>query len=332
MILLCLIATGAALSACGRSEGPEPTTPDPATTGSAAAAPTTQTRHLPPPQAEGREAFVASLAPDHTTIRYRVYGSGEPAMVFVHCWSCDSGYWDPQLNYFARTHTVITVDLAGHGASLGYRRKDWSMANFGADVAAAVNDAGVGRVVLVGSSMGGPVALEAARRLSGRVVGIVGVDTFREIAAPPPREQVDEIVAKLRADFAGTTAEFVGNNLFTDRTDPILKRWIVKDMSAAPPRFAIPAFVGLMDMDYRRALAELDVPIIALNAASTPTDEAGIRKVTPSFRVVELEGIGHFPMIEDADRFNHVLDRMVKAWSALEPTRNAATGTVPRGS
>jgi pimeloyl-ACP methyl ester carboxylesterase len=120
--------------------------------------------------------------------------------------------------------------------------------------------------------------------------------------------------------------------LFTERTDPILKRWIVKDMSSAPPRFAIPAMAGLMDMDYRRTLAELDVPIIALNAASTPTDEAGIRTIAPSFRVVQLEGISHFPMLDDSERFNRVLDRMVAAWSALEPTRNAAAGTVSRGT
>ena len=48
------------------------------------------------------------------------------------------------------------------------------------------------QIILVGHSMGGPVAIEAARLLKGRVVGIIGVDTFKSIGAPlPSKAQVD---------------------------------------------------------------------------------------------------------------------------------------------
>jgi pimeloyl-ACP methyl ester carboxylesterase len=276
----------------------------------------------PPPQAVAREATVRSLAEDASEIRYRVYGSGEPAIVFVHCWSCDSGYWDAQLNEFAQHYTVVTLDLAGHGRSSEEDRKDWSIANFGADVAAVVEAVGRPRVILVGSSMGGPVALEAARRLPGKVIGIVAVDTLRELAGPSPREQYEPLVEKLKADFAATTAEFVGRNFFTDTTDPILKQWIVDDMSAAPPKVAIPALLALFEMDYGAAVAELDLPILAINSTGYPTDEAAIRKVEPRFRLVPLEGVGHFPMLEAPATFNRVLARIVEAWAGLEAQRN----------
>src|SRR5262245_16796776 len=38
---------------------------------------------------------------------------------------------------------------------------------------------GLKRVILVGHSMGGPVALAAAKRLPGTVVAVVGVDTLQ---------------------------------------------------------------------------------------------------------------------------------------------------------
>jgi pimeloyl-ACP methyl ester carboxylesterase len=305
------------LAACTHQETPAPDASDPAVA-SQVVVPSSP----PPPQVKAREARVKSLARDGSEIRYRLFGSGEPAIVFVHGWSCDSGYWDAQLNEFAARHTVITVDLAGHGESATQQREDWSIANFGADVAAAVKDSGRERVVLVGSSMGGPVALEAARLLPGQVIGIVGVDTFRELVTPFPPERFEPLLAQMRVDFATTVGGFVGENFFTDRTDPILKKWIVGDMSAAPPEVAIPAIVALMAMDYGPTLAELDVPIIAVNSAGAPTDEAGIREIEPRFKVVNLQGVGHFPMLEDPQTFNRVLARIVAEWVALEPQRN----------
>ena len=324
--VLATVALVATFAACTRSEPPAADATGPAV------APRVAAPHppAPPPQAAARESRVDSLARDGAQIRYRVYGSGEPAIVFIHGWSCDSGYWDAQLNDFATRHTVITVDLAGHGESTAGQREDWSIANFGADVAAAVKDAGSQRVVLVGSSMGGPVALEAARRLPERVVGIVGVDTFRELVTPFPPERFEPLLAQMRADFPKTVGGFVGEHFVTDRTDPILKQWIVDDMSAAPPEVAVPAIIALMAMDYGPILAELDLPIIAINSAGSPTDEAGIREVEPRFRVVNLQGVGHFPMLEDPRTFNRVLQRIVAEWVALEPQRNplsAAPGT-----
>jgi pimeloyl-ACP methyl ester carboxylesterase len=317
------LAILAGLAACTGSESPAPVTAEPGV-----AAPVVATG--PPPHAAAREARVRSQAADGTEIRYRVYGRGEPAIVFVHCWSCDSGYWDAQLNDFATRNTVITLDLAGHGESSGKQRKNWSIANFGADVAAVVQDSGNQRVVLVGSSMGGPVALEAARRLPGQVIGIVGVDTFRELVTPFPPEQFESILAQMRANFAKTVADYVSNNMFTAQTDPVLKKWIVDDMSAAPPEVAVPAVIALLGMDYRPTLDALDLPIIAVNSAASPTDEAGIRQLEPRFRVVNLQGVGHFPMLEDPKTFNRVLERIVAEWTALEPRRNplsAATQT-----
>jgi pimeloyl-ACP methyl ester carboxylesterase len=324
-LLALILAAGAA---CTRQETPAPAAPTEATPAPAPAPPAS----APPlPQAAPREARIPSLAPDAARIRYRVYGSGEPAIVFIHGWSCDSGYWDAQLNHFAARHTVITVDLAGHGESATGKRGDWSPANFGADVAAAVLDVGPQRVVLVGSSMGGTVALEAARRLPGRVIGVVGVDTFRDIATPFPKELVDGLLASLRADFSKGITGFVGGNFFTERSDPILKRWIVEDMAAAPPEVAIPALEAYVGMDYGPLLAELDLPIVAVNAAPSPTDEAATRALEPRFRAVALPDAGHFPMLEDPGAFNRVLDRIVAEWVAREPARKPLSADAPAG-
>ncbi len=252
-----------------------------------------------------------------------MYGSGEPAIVLIHGWSCDSGYWDSQLDDLAAKYTVVTLDLAGHGKSDAKKRKDWSMANFGADVAAVVNAVGTPRVVLVGHSMGGPVALEAARQLPGKVIGIVGVDTLRDIAHPFPKETTKPVLKGMREDFTKAAKDLVDKNFFTDKTDPIIRKWIVKDMSSAPPKVAIPALESLVAMDYGPLLNELDLPIVVINADQPPTDEAATRRIEPRFRVVTVAGAGHFLMIEKPSQFNAMLERILDAWAGLEKKTTA---------
>src|SRR5262245_51691582 len=64
---------------------------------------------------EGVPLTIASE--DGVPIRYRVYGTGEPALIFIHCWACDSSYWDQQIEPLKTRYTVVTLDLAGHGES-----------------------------------------------------------------------------------------------------------------------------------------------------------------------------------------------------------------------
>ena len=56
---------------------------------------------------------------DGVMIHYEVSGKGEPALVFVHGWSCDRGYWKNQVDEFDETYMVVTVDLGG-GCSDAY--------------------------------------------------------------------------------------------------------------------------------------------------------------------------------------------------------------------
>ncbi len=107
-------------------------------------------------------------------IQYERYGSGDSTIVFVHGWTCDRSYWREQIDAFAADHTVIAIDLAGHGQS-GDGRDDWSIAAFGEDVAAVVAAEDVANFILVGHSMGGPVVIEAALALDGRVEQVIAV-------------------------------------------------------------------------------------------------------------------------------------------------------------
>ena len=56
------------------------------------------------------------------------------------------------------------------------------------DVQAVVEQLGLERVILVGHSMGGPIALEAAPELADRVLGVIGVDALHNADQEWPPE------------------------------------------------------------------------------------------------------------------------------------------------
>jgi pimeloyl-ACP methyl ester carboxylesterase len=299
------------LAACGRGEPPAaaPVTDSPS---SAKAA-------LPRAANDGTPRILAE-DPNGVHIQYRLYGSGEALVVLIHGWSCDSNYWAAQVPALRAKYAVATVDLAGHGGS-GANRQDWSMRAFGEDVARVVKALPEYReVVLVGHSMGGPVAVEAARLLKGRVVGIIGVDTLRGIGEPrPSTAQRAAQIAAFEKDFVGTTRAFVTSTFFTPASDPVLVRRIADDMALAPPAVALGALRGLADWEGSAGIADAAVPLTLINAAKPPTNGDPLARLAPRFRLVTVDGLGHFLMMEDPARVNPILLAEIDALLAPAP-------------
>ena len=203
---------------------------------------------------------------DGVSVAYQVKGSGSPALVFFHGWSCDKSYWEPQTSHFSKKHKVVTVDLGGHGES-GLERENWTVDAFAADVAAVVNKLDLKKVVLIGHSMGGPVVVEAARLMPDRVIGVVGVDTFGDIdrkRMPPPTE---DRLARFRSNFVETTREMV-KSMFLETSDPKLVEKIVLDMSSAPPKVGIGAMKGMSDYDLPGTFEKIKVPVYGVSILS----------------------------------------------------------------
>src|SRR5262245_39835781 len=84
---------------------------------------------------------------DGVPIHYSVQGKGEPALVFIHCWSCDRHLWDNQVPVFSKNHRIVTIDLPGHGES-GQERKNWTVEGFADDVNSVITKLNLKRVVL----------------------------------------------------------------------------------------------------------------------------------------------------------------------------------------
>lgn len=251
-----------------------------------------------------------TMSADGVPIAYEALGSGAPALVFVHGWSCDGSYWSGQLQAFARDHRVVAMDLAGHGDS-GRNREEWTIAAYGADVAAVVDALGLERVILIGHSMGGDVVVDAARLLPDRVAGLVWVDTYSQLGHVRSPEEVEAFLAPFRANFADSTYAIVRRNLFHPSADSALAEGISRDMASAPPDIALASLESSITNDgvVPRLLKELNLPVISINPERTNPDIASLER--HGVEVVVMPGVGHFMMMVAPERLNTVLGDVV---------------------
>jgi pimeloyl-ACP methyl ester carboxylesterase len=279
-----------------------------------------QTEEPKPVPSEPFLLEVTTTAPDGVSMVYDMRGEGDIDLVFIHCWGCDRSFWREQLDHFADldAYRVVSLDLPGHGAS-GTDRESWQVADLGADVKAVVDELGLERVVLIGHSMGGPVALYAAQLMPEKVRGIVCIDTLHNAEYEYPPEQFEQIVTSYEQDFAGTMNRMV-ESAFPEGTDPELIGWVNEKSTATNPEAAIGLLKDFQKLDLKAALSAVEVPIRCINAAPRGPGGAAtaieINRKYADFDAVLMEGVGHFPHLERPDELNDHLARVLTELTA----------------
>jgi len=263
------------------------------------------------PSAQAKPASEVVNSSDGIPIHYSVAGKGDPALVFIHCWGCNRNFWENQVAEFSKTNRVVTIDLPGHGES-GAGRTNWSIESYGDDVKTVVTKLGLKRVVLVGSSMGGPIALEAAKRMPDNVVAIVPVDSLQNVEVTITAEQADAVIKQMTADYKGSTTALLNQFFFSPNTPEAVKTRVINEALSRQPETAVAILKGIFAYKPGPTMKEIKVPIKAINADLNPTMVEINRKYAPQFDVVIIKGTGHYPMLEDPARFNQMLADILK--------------------
>jgi len=248
-------------------------------------------------------------APDGVKIVYSAAGKGEPALVFIHGGLANRGFWEGQINAFADRHRVIALDLPGHGAS-GVNRKKWGLPEFGADVAAVCEAEKLNKVIIIGNSLGGPVAIEAALLLPEKAVGVIGVDTFQSLDYSYTPEQARQKAEAFRNDYADAMKQMV-KGLFHKDADPALIADAERRMAKTSPEAAYQMFVSLGGYNPADSARKLTIPLRSINGDLYPTDFKAVRRIKPDFDAVIMAHTGHYPMLELPGEFNRNLAEIV---------------------
>ena len=255
-------------------------------------------------------------APDGVRINYDARGEGATALVFLHGGLANARFWEHQLDAFASDYRVVAIDSAGHGGSSSTERTEWTLATFADDVVAVMDALALERAVLVGNSMGGPIALEVARRLPERVVAIVAVDSLHDAEDTRHRdpERLRALEQALEDDAQGLCLQLARSGLHPDAPSGIredLERRICGESYSG--ELLVHTVGAFIELDLAGAIGAVKAPIRGINGDLFPTKLDVNRRHIPGYDAEILDGIGHYPMLEAPERFNDALRRTLDA-------------------
>ena len=255
-----------------------------------------------------------------------------PAVVLVHGLMSARRTWDAQLDRLAADHRVIAPDLFGHGDS-AKPVGDYSLGAHAASLRDLLDELDIPAATVVGHSLGGGIAMQLAYLFPDRVERVVLVSTGglgRELnpllraATLPGSEFVLPVLA---------------SGWLHDVGDSVLRLWGRTGLPSVSPSAAEAwqSLATLADGDTRKAFlatsrSVIDVggqtvsarnrlsglesrPVMLVWGArdrmipSSHIDAA--RAVLPHSRVEILDRSGHFPHLDEPDRFAAVLGDFV---------------------
>jgi pimeloyl-ACP methyl ester carboxylesterase len=259
-----------------------------------------------------------------TTVNVVELGSGgDLDLIFVHglsgCWQ----NWLEQLPHFAREHRVVAMDLPGFGAS---PLPPWeiSIERYAMLVRDLCAQLEVGDCAVIGNSMGGFVAAEAAIHKPGWFEKLVLVSAAG-VSSSRLRREPTEMAGRFAVATSPLLLTLQERGLLRPRIRdwafrPIFHRpnelrrellWEFFHNGAGKPGF-LPALVGLAGYDILDRLEEVEVPTLIVwghNDHIVPVEDAlDYGQALRNSRTVIFGNTGHVPMAERPVRFNRVLE------------------------
>lgn len=247
---------------------------------------------------------------DGSSISYEVKGHGDLTIVFIHGWAGNREFWNNQVDFFSKKYKVVYLDLAGHGLSSS-NRQVYTMSSFGEDVVSVINEIGVDNIILVGHSMGGPVAIEVAKVLTNKIIGIVGVDTFyTPFESVKTDLQIEEFMQPFKDNFQIASEQMV-LDMFTVGANSDLIASITSQMSSINSEMGISSMYEIFRWNTQNIPVSLNkYSSIIDNINSAPMGDETILHES----VVLIPEVGHFVAQVKPNEFNLVLDEIVSTY------------------
>jgi 3-oxoadipate enol-lactonase len=240
-------------------------------------------------------------------------------MVLIHAFPFSGHYWDEIIPAMEDRIDVIAVHLPGTISELHPQTTPATMATLADCLRETLTELKVGEAILVGSSMGGYVALEAWRQWSHRIAGLCLLGTRADADDEAGKARRQALLDRIEAEGPGFFPSTMAQNLLGETTKAqnpgLVKR--VESMIASIPTPTIQATQHLLANrpDSTSTLRTIRVPtLIAVgeeDRISPPEVSEAMARQIPGARLFNVQGAGHLLPLEKPDAVNKLLHRFL---------------------
>jgi 3-oxoadipate enol-lactonase len=237
-------------------------------------------------------------------------GSG-PSLLLIHGLGYARWGWEPVLDALARSFEVLVFDNRGIGES-DAPAGPYTVAAMAADAAQVLDEAGVERAHVAGSSLGGMVAQELALSRPECVDRLVLASTHPGVtkAHPMPQRTVELMTS------GASLRQFVENALEPDPRPELVERILVHREQTAQPfeAWSAQAAAGAT-FDAHERLGSLAAPTLVQtgdgDVVVDPRNSGLLAELIPDARVSVYEGCGHLFFWQEPERFSRELEEFL---------------------
>ncbi len=280
-------------------------------------------------------AHLHQVEVDGTPVNFVDIGDGElEPIVFVHGLGGQWQNWLENIPRAAQERRVIALDLPGFGLT-PMPRERISISGYGRCVDALCEKLGLGRVDIVGNSMGGFVAAEVAIQFPERIDQLVLVSAAGIASADIATAPVVAVGRLVSAVVTHSAAQyrFLASRPRSRHHSLAL---VARHPSRLKPDLAYEGFFkgagkpgfqdalrANLDYDFRDRLPEIRQPTLIVwgeKDAILPVRDANeFERLIPDSRKLVMKETGHIPMAERPQTFNDVmLDFLVETGRAAD--------------
>ncbi len=237
-------------------------------------------------------------------VHYEVIGRGRP-IIFLHGWVGSWRYWIPAMQTASTQFRAYAVDMWGFGET-AHDASRYTIEQQISLLEHFLQEMGIAKVALVGHGIGAIVGLFFTLRFPTTVDRIMAVDVPLDVSAVNPRLR-SASPAEL-ADWL-LSRDSVSDAARADapKSDPLALTMPLN----SPEMFNLQSRMGTMNTPALLVYGQNDplVTIPGYEAASLPLNS----------HVLVLDQSGHFPMLDDAARFNRLLTDFFALQSGESP-------------
>lgn len=260
---------------------------------------------------------MSSIVTDRGIVHYETFGRGKP-VVLLHCWLGSWNYWLSTMEYLAgHQYKTYALDFWGFGDSA--KQGVFSVSEYVEMVDQFMERMGLRSARVMGHSMGGTVSLSLMLRRPERVsrVAVVGSPIVGSGLSLLLKAAGCQPVARLLYAIPGLLPAMIKALSVTYARD---WRTLWDMLSADLSRTTMDSFsrsIGdLRRTDLRPRLGECRVPAMGIYGRKdnivSPKQGELLKRGVADHTVHYFEASGHFPMLDETDRFHEaILDFLV---------------------